>query len=181
MTELFRAENMSHFRIVTHSNRQKHWKRPEGNPVCCAHTIQMYFYKSRLWFCLFRAFSPCICFTILGQSMKYYCLQPTVLLLAPLDAVFPEHWEIAAHLDQEEEEPFVTSFSPGMRGDGLKLLQGWVGLDIRKHFYSKMVVMHWHRGWRSHHPWRCSRRWRCGTEGCGPWTCWGGLGLDLGI
>ena len=23
--------------------------------------------------------------------------------------------------------------------------------------------------------------WGCGTEGCGQWTWWGGLGLDLGI
>ena len=23
--------------------------------------------------------------------------------------------------------------------------------------------------------------WRCGTEGCGQWAQWGGLGLNLGI
>lgn len=38
----FSGLNMSHFRAVTHSNPQKHWKywkHPEGKPVCRAHTI----------------------------------------------------------------------------------------------------------------------------------------------
>ena len=32
-----------------------------------------------------------------------------------------------------------------MRGDGLKLCQGRIRLDIRRNFFSKGLVMRWHR------------------------------------
>ena len=46
------------------------------------------------------------------------------------------------------------------RGDGLTLCQERVGLDVRKHFFSKRAVLQWHScpgRWWGHHPWRCSR------------------------
>ena len=33
----------------------------------------------------------------------------------------------------------------------------------------------------NHRPRDVPELWGCGTEGCGQWTWWGGLGLDLGI
>uniref|UniRef100_A0A8V0ZXR7 Thioredoxin domain-containing protein n=1 Tax=Gallus gallus TaxID=9031 RepID=A0A8V0ZXR7_CHICK len=29
----------------------------------------------------------------------------------------------------------------------------------------------------NHRPWRCSKLWGCGTEGCGQWVGWAGVGL----
>jgi len=57
-------------------------------------------------------------------------------------------------------------------------------LSIRKNS-SKRVAMHWHRPPREVGgvtiPGGVPGPWRCGTEGCGQWAWWGGLGLDLGI
>lgn len=47
----------------------------------------------------------------------------------------------------------------GKRSNGLKLHHGTVRLDVRKHLFSRKVVMQWHswpQSWWSHHSWRWS-------------------------
>ena len=56
-------------------------------------------------------------------------------------------------------------------------------LGVRKHSFSKRAELQWHccTGRWGHRPWGCLEPWGCGTEGCGQWAQWGGLGLELGI
>ena len=59
---------------------------------------------------------------------------------------------------------------------------GALRLDIRKNFFSEIVVMHSCPGrWWSHHPWGCSRTMRMWHSGAWSVGMVGGLGLDLGI
>ena len=46
---------------------------------------------------------------------------------------------------QKQGWPLLLGNSDRMRGNGLKLCQGWFSLAIRKNFYSESVVLHWHR------------------------------------
>jgi len=62
--------------------------------------------------------------------------------------------------------------------------QGRVRVGIRKHFFLKRVVRHWHGCPGSDEvtiPGGVQKSQRCGTEGHGQWAWWDGLGLDLGI
>jgi len=70
------------------------------------------------------------------------------------------------------------------RGDGLMLYQGRFRFVIRNNFFSGRAVLQWHSCPGSGGvtvPGSVPEQWRCGTEGCGLWAWWGGLGLDLGI
>jgi len=42
-------------------------------------------------------------------------------------------------------QPLLPGNSDRTRNNDLKLHQGWFRLDIRKKFFSEIVVMHWHR------------------------------------
>jgi len=65
----------------------------------------------------------------------------------------------------------VTSFG----WIGLKLHQGRFRLDVRS------VAQLPRGGGGITVPGGVQERWRCGTEGCGQWAWWDGLGLDLGM
>ena len=45
---------------------------------------------------------------------------------------------------------------------------------------SRQAVTQTAQGVGDHRPWGCSEKWGCGTEGCGYWAWWDGLGLALG-
>ena len=66
------------------------------------------------------------------------------------------------------------------RGNNPKLHQGRLRLGIRKNFFSKRAVLQWHScpGVVGSPSLGCSEPWRCGTEGCGQWARWGGLGIS---
>ena len=81
----------------------------------------------------------------------------------------------------------VTVIDPGSsdrtRGNSLKSDQGRFRLDTSKYFLER-VVRQWHSCPGSGGvtaPGGVPEPWGCGTEGCGQWARWGGLGLDLGI
>jgi len=69
-----------------------------------------------------------------------------------------------------------------MRGKGLKLCQERFRLYIKKNFFSKEVLRHWHSCPGSGGvtvPGGVQRMWRCGTEGHGQQAWWDGVGLGI--
>jgi len=75
----------------------------------------------------------------------------------------------------------VHPTSPSCHRLQLQVEEGRFRLGIRKHFFSKRVVMHWHSCPGSGGvtiPGGAQELWRCGTEGCG--HTWDGLILVMG-
>jgi len=68
-------------------------------------------------------------------------------------------------------QPLLPGNSNSMRGDGLKLHQGMLWLDVRKHIFSERVVMQWHscqgRWWDHHHGSRTMETWHRGMWAVG--------------
>jgi len=95
------------------------------------------------------------------------------------------HCSVSAKLPRHTVAWMRCSYMIRIRDNGFKLCQGKVRMDIRKHFFSEGVLMHWHRLPREvvkspslggiHEP------WRCGIEGRGYGHGGDGLGLDLMI
>ena len=80
------------------------------------------------------------------------------------------------------DQPLLTGNSDRTRGDGFKLHLGRLRLDVRKNFFPGRVVLQWQSCLGSGGvtvPGGVLESWRCGTEGCGQWGWWDGLGLGI--
>lgn len=63
-----------------------------------------------------------------------------------------------------------------MRGSGLKLQQGRLGLILGKEIFSRRVVRHWPQRWGITVPGGFQELWKCSTEGRGSCAWWGWAG-----